>query len=627
MAQVLPGPATLVLPGQLAIHANDHATITTTADGKTSGAGVGVGAAVAVGVDREITTAQLARGANVHAILLQADNSSPTTTTATAGAKGGKNFLVSLGEFINTVVNLVDPNLGTRHRPGNQRVRPQRPRPEPGESAPGRRRPERALEPAQPAAAPAVGGGGARRRRRPAPDARRARGECGADLGDPRDDPDQRHGQPDHHGRRHGASGNAIAAHLSLAANYAGGNNQVAVGKGASITAPSITLTAGGPGRRALTAKAFGGAGSLASAAASVALNAGDPAAPNTVQVTVASGSHLTATKGNVSLGATSNVTSTALAGGGRGPGGRRRRVDRRCLPPGEGQRRGRRPDRCPRGQRVADRDRRTTTCWARRPRHRGLGTVNAAVRADILGKTVEAHIDPGGDVHAFGDVTINAVTNDDPQAIGVGLGLSAAVLQAEATGVALNEHTWAFINGATVHANANVLLGADSSVSYDPLAATGSLGAIANIGVNGTLFYESEDTQAYISGGAVVDALALGAADNVLTGTETNGVPATRPDPRRLAHVDQLRRLPAARRLDRGRAHRRRPGSGIATVLNNHVVAYIGGGAKVNQNDAGSASGQLVNLLAWDDTQVVGEQGDVGVAPARASARPSTSR
>ena len=85
------------------------------------------------------------------------------------------------------------------------------------------------------------------------------------------------------------ATGNTVAANLSLAANYAGGNNQVAVGTGASITAPAITLTAGGPGAQTLTAKALAGAGSRPSVAAAVALNAGDPTAPNTVQVTVAS--------------------------------------------------------------------------------------------------------------------------------------------------------------------------------------------------------------------------------------------------------------------------------------------------------------------------------------------------
>ena len=73
------------------------------------------------------------------------------------------------------------------------------------------------------------------------------------------------------------ATGNTVAADLSLAANYAGGNNQVAVGNGASITAPAITLTAGGPGAQTLTAKASAGAGSWPASRAAVALNAGCP--------------------------------------------------------------------------------------------------------------------------------------------------------------------------------------------------------------------------------------------------------------------------------------------------------------------------------------------------------------
>ena len=55
--------------------------------------------------------------------------------------------------------------------------------------------------------------------------------------------------------------------------------------------------------------------------------------------------------------------------------------------------------------------------------------------------------------------------------------------------------------------------------------------------------------------------------------------------------------------------------GSGIATVINNHVVAYIAGAAKVDQNDAGATSSQLVNLLAWDDTTTAGVQGALGAA------------
>ena len=109
----------------------------------------------------------------------------------------------------------------------------------------------------------------------------------------------------------------------------------------------------------------------------------------------------------------------------------------------------------------------------------------------------------PGPTSAPVKDVVIDATSTDTPQAFAAGLGLGVAAVSAAATAVALNENTWAFINGATVQADANVLLSADSTSSYDPLAATGSLGLIGGIGVSGTLFYKAENAQAYITGGA----------------------------------------------------------------------------------------------------------------------------
>jgi hypothetical protein len=600
VAEVLAGPTTLVVPGLLDIHANGQATIATTADGKSVGAYAGVGAAVAVGVDREIVTARLARNTNVPAIELQADAQSPTTTTASAGSQGGKSLGQAIGEFVNTVIALVDPKAGG---PGQVKLPPIVATLTAIQNKLGVPIPSLSL-------AAAVGVSAV---------LPQTLAEVGANAAltsatavtvqtnvtaNPITTADG------------SATGSTVAADLALAANYAGGNDQVAVDNGASIMAPAITLNAGGPGPQALTAKAFAGEGLVASAAAAVALNAGDPAAPNTVQVTVGNGAHLTATKGDVSLSATSDVTATTLAGGaalglvagvGVSIAGAFLQEQANVAVAGQVD--------APAGNVFLTATGHDTLEGAAVAGNVGIVTGNAAVRADVLGQTVQAHIDPGANVHAYKDVAINASAHDEPQALEAALGLSAATVAAAATGVALTDHTWAFINGGTVRADGNVVLTADSTSSYHPLAATGSLGLIGSVAASGTLYYKSADTQAYITGGAQVDALALRAADTVLTGTETGGVPDTRSIrgvSLTATNFDDFQPLAGA---VGGGLIAAAAGSGIATILNDHVVADITGAAKVDQNDAGAASSQLVNLLAWDDTHVVGVQGDVGLA------------
>jgi hypothetical protein len=599
VADILPGPAILVIPGTLTIHADDQATIATTADAAAGGSGVGVGAAVAAGVDREVTTADLARGANVKTIVLHADSTTPTTTAAHAGPQGGKDLGQSIGTFVNSAIGLADPDDGG---PGQvvlplvgdtlSAIQAQVGTPMPALSASA----AVAVGAVLPQTLAQLGANAALTSATPVTIQTNV-------TANPTTTADG------------GATTSAAAAHLSLAANYAGGNNQVAVGGGASISAPSITMTAGGPGAQSLSATASAGTGSPIAAAASVALNAGDPQAPNAVQVTVAGRSHLTATTGDVTLSARSDVTATTLAGGGAlgklaGVGasiaGAFLQEQANVSVAGQID--------APAGNVALTATGHDTLQGAAVAGAVAVGTVAPAVRADVLDKTVQAHIDPGGRVHASKDVSIQAVTSDQPEAVDAGLGLGVATVEAAATAVALNEHTWAFINGATVRADGNVLIGADSTAGYQPLAATGSLGVIG-VGVSGTLFYESEDTQANIAGNASVDALALRGADSVPTGTETNGVPDNRSIRGVwIAAINSAAFRPLAGSIG-AQGILAVQGSGIATVLNNHVAADITGGAKVNQDDAGSASSQLVGLLAWDETVTAGVQGDLGAA------------
>jgi hypothetical protein len=600
VAEVLAAPTTLMVPGLLDIHAGGSTTLTTTADGRSDSDRAGEGAAVAVGIDREVVTARLARNSQVNAIRLLAVAQSPTTTSASASAQGGKDLGQGIGEFVNTLVGLVDPKSGTP-----QAVK----LPVVGDTLTAIQ--DKLGVPLPSLSLAAAVGVSAVLPQTLAEVAANAALTSTTAVTVQTDVTANPLATADG-----SATGSTIAADLALAANYAGGNNQVAVGNNAAITAPAITLSAGGLAPQTLTAKASAGGGLIGSAAASVALNAGAPFDPNAVQVTVGTGSHLTATKGNVALRATSDVTTTTLAGGtalgllagvGASVAGAYLQEQANVAVAGQVD--------APQGQVSLTATGHDTLQGAATAGAVGLGVADAAVRADVLSKTVQAHIDPGAKVHAFKDVVINAVSKDDPQALEVSLGLSAATAAAAATGVAFDEHTRAFIDGATVRADGNVLLTAESTSPYSPLACVGSLGLVGDVSLAGTLFFKAADTRAYITGGARVDARALGASAAVLTGTKTNGVPDTRSIrgvSLTAANFDDFEPLTGA---VGGGGIAAAAGSGIATILNNHVAAYIDAGSRVNQNAKGSGPGQLVNLLAWDDTHTRGLQGDVGAA------------
>ena len=98
-------------------------------------------------------------------------------------------------------------------------------------------------------------------------------------------------------------------------------------------------------------------------------------------------------------------------------------------------------------------------------------------------------------------------------------------------------------------------------------------------------------------------------------TGTETNGKPNTRSIngvSLEATNFDSFK--PIAGAVGGGLVAAVQ-GSGIATIINNKVGAYIAGGAKVNQNDAGATASQLVNVLAWDSTTTDGLDVSLGTA------------
>ncbi len=242
---------------------------------------------------------------------------------------------------------------------------------------------------------------------------------------------------------------------------------------------------------------------------------------------------------------------------------------------------------------------------------------IGAAADLKVLDKRVHAHIDPGAVVDVQNDALVRAVSTEDPDAIVVGL--TAALDFGLAGSVAftkLDKETFAFIDGATVRADGNVVLSAESSTQFFPTAGAGAIGLTAGVGVSGSLLMKADDTRAYITGAAVVNALAIRDSVEIFTGQkDAQGNRANRSargvllnatnhdvaDP--VAFGGAVGELAAV------------AGSGAGTITENHVAAYIDGEALVNLDDAGATELQEVALLAWDDTELRSTEGAISAA------------
>ena len=120
---------------------------------------------------------------------------------------------------------------------------------------------------------------------------------------------------------------------------------------------------------------------------------------------------------------------------------------------------------------------------------------IGAALSANLWTKHVKAHIDPAAtidsvdypaaSVRARDDVLVKAVSTENLDSVAAGrtggfaLGVAGSVSFAK-----LDKFTWASIEGATVFADGNVLLEADSDVDFDARAGSLVSGAVDGIGI-----------------------------------------------------------------------------------------------------------------------------------------------
>jgi hypothetical protein len=251
---------------------------------------------------------------------------------------------------------------------------------------------------------------------------------------------------------------------------------------------------------------------------------------------------------------------------------------------------------------------------------------IGAAAHADIFfPKRVSAHIDSGAIVQAGNNVVIEAVAEEFFHSLIASQSISDNAPMSIAASVALvfyEKFTHAYIGnavgvaeslgadgaplgGAVVRANGNILLRAASDAVFDPLAGALALSLGNDAGASVTFFKKTEDTRAYISNSALVDALASRpeavvierSANGGQTARSLRGISITA-----TSHAD-AHPIAVGGAFGGGQGA---AGSVTATLFDTKTLAYIDGGAKVNLNRASASAAQLVRLFAWDDTEVL---------------------
>jgi hypothetical protein len=156
---------------------------------------------------------------------------------------------------------------------------------------------------------------------------------------------------------------------------------------------------------------------------------------------------------------------------------------------------------------------------------------VGAAADLKQFNKRVKAHIDGPKLIDVQDDVTVDAVSHEHLDAVVVGLAASLEASLAGSVAYAdLKKQTFAYIDDGRVLADDNVVIRADSHTQFDPEAGAGAVALGGGVGFSGSLLQKADDTRAYITNKAMVDAKATGGVIQVYTGQKVLGVRQTKP-------------------------------------------------------------------------------------------------
>ncbi|HEY4635035.1 MAG TPA: hypothetical protein VIG92_00610, partial [Rhodospirillales bacterium] len=240
-----------------------------------------------------------------------------------------------------------------------------------------------------------------------------------------------------------------------------------------------------------------------------------------------------------------------------------------------------------------------------------GAGSVGigAALDAELLTKKVFAYVGPSASVNVRNDLVVEAISREMIDSVIGGiagafdLGIAGSVALAK-----LTKQTYAYIDGANAVADGNVLLWADSDSTFHSLTGAAGFGVLFGVGISAGVFIKNDDTRAFIRGEADITANGSRDAAEVFTGERSLGGNRVT----RMIHGlsltatsrEVLRPLAVGGALAGGAGI---AGSATVADLTKSTWAYIEASALVH---AGAAMDQLVHLLAWDETNIVGLAG-----------------
>ncbi|HEY4633913.1 MAG TPA: hypothetical protein VIH00_08370, partial [Candidatus Limnocylindrales bacterium] len=302
------------------------------------------------------------------------------------------------------------------------------------------------------------------------------------------------------------------------------------------------------------------------------------------------------------------------------------------------------------------------------------IAGVGASLDGGQLMKTTEAFIGSGAKVAANGDVAVLAASNENVLSVAGTIGVTGIVgIAGAASGYRLVVATQAHITGATVDAGGNILVSADDFSVLDIIegSLSGSIGITVGLSVGGVLLEKTTD--AYIDGGATVDAheqrgpiqastgrfnVSFSTTDDLVRaplGSLPDVVPTLLPSEVTGLDTPETGVLPvdgsltgqriatpamsavkgvAVTATNRDDVEIIAVGAGIAgglsvplsggvDIAKNTTSAYISGGAKVNTNTPSAGSDQSVLVMASSDHYFLGVAGSLagglvsGFAPA----------
>ncbi len=240
-----------------------------------------------------------------------------------------------------------------------------------------------------------------------------------------------------------------------------------------------------------------------------------------------------------------------------------------------------------------------------------GKAGIGVAADVEVINQSVAAYIDTGAAVTAQDSIIIAADADAQLLNITAGFGgAGTAGIAGSATVITLNTTTEAYI-AANVQAIAlgNVIIEANRDDDLKTIAGAGGFGGTAGVGVSNSTIVKTDITRAYVGENAIVTAQGQRAGIDVPTGSSADaltGVSVAATSTETLLAIA----VGAGVAGTVGVA-----GSATVNVLNETTHAYIADGAQVNADLTGASLTQDVNLLAQDQTTILGIAGAIGGA------------